>query len=60
MSRVLGEDAPLTPTSANNFAVDLTNLDEYQAARELDEDALARCPRLLGADHPDTLTSAQP
>ena len=29
-----------------------------QAARELDEDTLARCRRVLGEDHPDTLASA--
>jgi hypothetical protein len=31
---------------------------EYQAARELDEDTLARRRRVLGGDHPDTLASA--
>ncbi len=30
---------------------------EYEAARRLDEDTLAR-RRVLGEDHPDTLTSA--
>ena len=40
-----------------NLAVDLTDLGEYQAARELGEDTLAR-RRILGDDHPDTLTSA--
>ena len=29
-----------------------------QAARELDEDTLARSRRVLGQDHPSTLTSA--
>ncbi len=33
-------------------------LGETQAARELDEDTLARRRRLLGEDHPSTLTSA--
>jgi hypothetical protein len=33
-------------------------LGETQAARELDEDTLARYRRVLGEDHPDTLTSA--
>ena len=32
-------------------------LGEYQAARELDEDVLARRSRVLGEDHPDTLGS---
>ena len=31
---------------------------EYQAARELGEDTLARRRRVLGEDHPDTLASA--
>ena len=31
---------------------------EYQAARELDEDTLARKRRVLGDDHPGTLISA--
>ena len=30
----------------------------YQAARELDEDTLARSRRVLGEDHPSTLSSA--
>jgi hypothetical protein len=34
------------------------DLGEYQQARELDEDALARRRRNLGKDHPKTLTSA--
>jgi len=33
-------------------------LGEVWAARELDEDTLARCRRVLGEDHPDTLNSA--
>ena len=40
------------------LAVDLTNLGEYQAARELDEDTLARYRRVFGEDHPSTLMSA--
>ena len=31
---------------------------DYQAARELDEDTLARSRRVLGEDHPDTLAWA--
>ena len=55
---MLGEDHPSTLASANNLAIDLTNLGEYQAARDLDEDTLARRRRVLGEDHPDTLSSA--
>jgi hypothetical protein len=55
---VLGEDHPSTLTSASNLASDLSNLGEHQAARELDEDTLARRRRVLGDDHADTLTSA--
>ena len=36
----------------------LRALGEYQQARALDEDTLARRRRVLGDDHPDTLTSA--
>ena len=55
---MLGEDHPDTLGSANNLAIDLRNLGEHQAARDLDEDTLARCRRVLGEDHPDTLGSA--
>ena len=55
---MLGEDHPDTLTSASNLAVDLRNLGEYQAARELDEDTLARRRRVLGEDHSQTLRSA--
>ena len=55
---MLGEDHPDTLISASNLAVDLTSLGEHQAARELDEDTLARRRRVLGEDHPDTLISA--
>ena len=55
---MLGQDHPNTLTSASNLAIDLANLGEYQAARELDEDTLARRRRVLGEDHLDTLTSA--
>jgi hypothetical protein len=40
------------------LAADLRRLGEHQAARELDEDTLARRRRVLGEDHPDTLASA--
>ena len=55
---MLGEDHPDTLASAGNLAGDLRSLGEHQAARELDEDTLARRRRVLGDDHPDTLTSA--
>jgi hypothetical protein len=44
--------------TASDLAVDLWYLGEYQAARELDKDTLARRRRVLGEDHPDTLISA--
>jgi len=55
---VLGEDHPDTLALAGNLAIDLRNLSGYQAARELDEDTLARCRRVLGEDHPYTLDAA--
>ena len=55
---MLGEDHPGTLASATGLAVDLRALGETQAARELDEDILARYRRVLGEDHPDTLISA--
>ena len=45
-------------TSATNLAYDLARLGEHQAARELDEDTLARRRRVLGDDHPETMGSA--
>ena len=45
-------------TSADNLAMILGRVGEHQAARELAEDTLARRRRVLGEDHPDTLTSA--
>jgi hypothetical protein len=55
---VLGENHPDTLALAGNLATDLRMLGEYQAARELDEDTLARCRRVLGEDHPYTLEVA--
>lgn len=43
--------APRTPET-------LAALGDHQAARDLNEDTLARRRRVLGEDHPDTLTSA--
>jgi len=47
---MLADDHPETLRSANNLALDLRALGEYQAARELDEDTEARRKRLRGAD----------
>ena len=55
---MLGDDHPSTLVSASNLATDLRYLGEHQAARELDEDTLARRRRVLGDDHPSTLVSA--
>jgi hypothetical protein len=56
--QVLGEDHPDTLRSANSLAIDLANLGEYQAARDLHQDTLIRRRRVLGEDHPSTLKSA--
>jgi hypothetical protein len=55
---MLGAEHPNTLASANNLANDLRALGEYQAARELHEDTLARRRRVLGEDHPDTQATA--
>jgi Tetratricopeptide repeat len=34
-------------------------LGRYEPARQLGEDTLTRCRRVLGEDHPDTLLSAR-
>src|SRR4029450_1423790 len=47
----LGTDALL--------AIHLSELGEYQAARELGEDTLTRYRRVLGNDHPNTLCTAR-
>jgi hypothetical protein len=49
---------PGTLTSAGNLAASVSHPGEYQAARELGEDTLARRRRVLGEDHPDTLAAA--
>jgi len=54
----LGDDDPDTLNSANNLAVRLAALGEYERARALAEDTLTRYRRILGEDHPDTLDSA--
>ena len=55
---MLGADHPDTLASANDLALNLRGLGEYQRARQLDEDTLTRRRRVLGEDHPDTLASA--
>ncbi|MGH3869734.1 MAG: FxSxx-COOH system tetratricopeptide repeat protein [Pseudonocardiaceae bacterium] len=54
----LGDDHPDTLESANNLAVDLGELGQYEQACQLLEDTLTRRRRVLGDDHPNTLTSA--
>jgi hypothetical protein len=44
--------------SASNLAVNLRELGEVAAARDVDQDTLTRLQRVLGEDHPDTLRSA--
>ena len=44
---------PDTLNSANNLAIDLRELGEVQAARDLDQDTLDRRRRVLGEDHPE-------
>ena len=51
----------ITPTPSprpTTWPMNLWWLGEYQRARALDEDTLTRRRRILGDDHPDTLTSA--
>ncbi len=54
---MLGEDHPDTLDSANNLALNLHELGQYEQARQLNDDTLTR-RRVLGEDHPDTLDSA--
>jgi Tetratricopeptide repeat len=58
MRRVLGDDHLLTLRLVYCYAVTLRMLRQYEQARELAEDTLTRCRRVLGDDHPDTVTSA--
>ena len=53
-----GEGHPATLDYANNLALRLQRLDDYEAARELQEDTLSRSRRILGDDHPVTLSIA--
>jgi hypothetical protein len=58
MRRVLGEDHPQTLVAADSLADTLRELGQYERARELGEDTLARMRRVLGEDHPRTLRAA--
>ncbi|WP_461120949.1 FxSxx-COOH system tetratricopeptide repeat protein [Saccharothrix stipae] len=54
----LVDDHPDTLNAANNLALRLRALGEYQAARALDEDTLTKHRNTFGEDHLRTLTSA--
>jgi hypothetical protein len=56
--RRYGPDDRYSMSAAANLAWVHRDLGEYQQARKLDEDTLARRRRVLGDDHPDTLHSA--
>ncbi|MCK9900201.1 tetratricopeptide repeat protein [Frankia sp. Cpl3] len=53
-----GPDHPTALSAAYTLAITHDILGHHQAARQLDEDTLARSRRVLGDDHPDTLSSA--
>ena len=53
-----GPDDTHTLKAANTLARALGHLGRHREARELDEDTLTRRRRILGADHPATLISA--
>jgi hypothetical protein len=53
-SRPSQEDHPDALTCAGNLAIQMGDLGEVRAARELAQDALNRARRVLGEDHPDT------
>jgi hypothetical protein len=55
---LLGPDHPDTLMMAHIVAGTLFELGEYSAARDLQQDTLARKRRLFGDDHPATLLSA--
>jgi hypothetical protein len=54
----LGDDDHHTLAAATYLAWALRNLGRYAEARDLDQDTLSRKRRVLGDNHPDTLTSA--
>ncbi|MEU0883359.1 FxSxx-COOH system tetratricopeptide repeat protein [Lentzea sp. NPDC005914] len=53
-----GPDHPNTLDIANNLVLRQQASGQYQVAREVAEDTLARRRRVLGEDHPDTLGTA--
>ena len=55
---LLGHDHPDTLESAGHLSFNLWTLGQYEQARQLSEDTLARCGQALGEDHPHTLHSA--
>ena len=55
----LAQMAPIPCVSAAYLAMDLRLIGEIEAARCLDEDTMERRCRIFGADHPDTVNSAQ-
>jgi Tetratricopeptide repeat len=55
--RLDGDDEH-TLTAATHLASALRQMRRYADARDLDQDALDRRRRVLGADHPETLFSA--
>ncbi|MFE9751318.1 FxSxx-COOH system tetratricopeptide repeat protein [Saccharothrix saharensis] len=52
-----GADDADTLGTANNLALRLQSLGDYEAARELNEDTLSRYRRVLGDDDPNTLVA---
>ena len=55
---IFGIDDPATLSAAGNLGVARRSLGLYEAARELDEETLARSRAMLGTDHPDTMRAA--
>ncbi|MEO7196034.1 MAG: tetratricopeptide repeat protein [Pseudonocardiaceae bacterium] len=53
----MGEDHPTTLRSADSLAATLLEVGQYERARQLGEDTLARCRQVLGEEHPDTVRS---
>jgi hypothetical protein len=51
---VLGPDHPISLSAAAALSISLAQLGEVEAARGRGQDALQRCRRMLGPDHPIT------
>ena len=56
---LLGEDHPDALESAAGLVPVLWEVGQYERARELGEDTVARLRRVLGDEHPDTLRAAR-